>query len=337
MGGNIRSVKNSNAPRNKGSMGKDYGAKGQKKSDFNIKTRPLAKIYFPTAKANLGLDDFDVIESVSEVAVEDITKGKTVHFELIGHADIRKYDNNLQLSEDRAKAVGNRLVKRILDKFEGEVWKVFHSTVKMDPRGTKDAGASRNAWAEDRRVDIIDKSDRFNEPDPGTAVWDPYRNNGKFYRNLMMLDPDYNPFHWLWSNHTYRLVLQYEWRDLSSGGPGGHETLMLDWPRDEKKILDLFRGLKENNKMSEDDYQGILNRIQGMSPSEKPKELAISWEAEYRKEYKEVYKKAEVDFQKSNFRWRWQFFAKRYQLVPKNIYYEKRRKGFPPGHWSKGI
>jgi len=337
MGGNIRSVKNSNVRRNKGSMGKDYGAKGQKKSNFNLRTRPLAKIYFPTAKAILGFEDFDVIEAVSEVAVEGITKGKTVHFRLLGHADTRKYDNNTQLSSDRAKAVKNELKKRVQDKFEGELWKVLNLEVKIDPRGTKDATNSPKMWAEDRRVDIIDQSESYNEPAPGTAVWDPYRHNGKFYRNLIFLDPDYNPLHFLWATHTYRLVEQYEWRDLSSGGPGGSATLALNLPSDEKKILDLFRDLVMKNKMSESDYQRILTRIQGMSPSEKQKELAISWETEYRKEYPEVYKRAEADFQKTKFRWRWQFFAKRYQLVPKNIYHEKRRKGFPPGHWTEGI
>ena len=301
----VEQVKSNRRLRARGSTGKAKGSRQHQKSSWfrpvpiiKGKKTLIARIYFAVDEHTLGADDRFALGKLARHYQERIHKGQTVHLKFEGYADVRyKEDYNQKLSEKRAQAAF-LFVRNLITHHHA-----FNASFKGF--GEKFSG---DHWAEDRRVDVFDLEGLFpGYGEKSTYPYDHYFNNQNLFRPMIF--KKYHPRWTLWKPLEH-LVDQYEVED---GRGGGNLSLQ---PGDREKIMNLLKKL-----CTPAELKTIDNNIR--HGNEKA-EIETAFGVEYRKAYPEAYRRAYEDFYRSDFRYPWEFFSKKFGLVPKDTPYTRR-------------
>jgi outer membrane protein OmpA-like peptidoglycan-associated protein len=307
-----RGTKSGRQARSRGSVGAGKGRRHEKPSQLYLPTpvtrdgkKIIATIYFATDEHTLREDDRFVLSKVVLLCLQRLLKAEDVRLRIEGHADVRYYeDYNLKLSSDRAWMVEQFLrTVSVKGSLPLEDFRAFRSNTVA--HGEESAGRD---WAEDRRVDVVDVSPL---PPKGKKGFFYYMLNQNVFRALYF--KHYYPRYWLWRQRGLEyLVDLYEKEGASPG------AFLKVRPSDYDKLMEVIEQVADY-----DNFQ----KIESDYLSGKRQEVAEAYEVEYRKAWREAKARAEEDFEASDFRHPWEFFAVKFGLVPKDTPYHKRQKG----------
>ena len=313
----VHGAKGGGRARPRGPVGGAKGRKYQKASQLYLPAassthgkKILASIYFAVDEHSLDGDDTDVLRKVAVHCLERLLKAEDVTLRIHAHADTRASDAyNLELSQRRGSEV-ERFFQTV--SIEGSPrlpeYRAFRTS--FIPLGERFGG---NAWADDRRVDVIDVSPVLPAKEERGLFY--YMKNQNIFRALYF--KHYYPRYWLWERRKLEYLV-----DLGEKEGAGLQEFLKIRPADYDKVLEIIEQLADYN-----DYQKILRWSQ---TGDRKEVIATAYEVEYRKAWDEAEAIADRKFLKSDFRYPWEFFAIEFGLVPQNTPRHKRPKGSEP-------